>query len=163
MFYNGPHERSINKFQNTEKCVLLSEENAGKEGGMWNRPPPLEIRTWWRASPSMLKWSYRLKCATLNASLELARSASFFSSSSFPSLGCFELSQRACACLRTMVLHKRGDRPQHGTCFAQKTATGDKGDHFYTVWVKKKGSEGLSHIDRTGRLRVPIHNYYWYQ
>jgi hypothetical protein len=34
MFYNGPHKRSINKFQNTEKCVLVSEENAGKGGDM---------------------------------------------------------------------------------------------------------------------------------
>jgi hypothetical protein len=59
---------------------------------------------------------------TLNASLELARSASFFSSSSFPSLCCCDLSLRACACLRTVVLHKRGDRPQQGTCFGHKNS-----------------------------------------
>jgi hypothetical protein len=160
MFYSGPRERSINKFQNTEKCVLLSEENAGKGGGMWNRPPPLEIRTWWRASPWMLKWSYHLKCVTLNASLELARSASFFPSSSFPSLCYFDVSLRARAlwcCAREAIVHNKA-RPLH-----IKTATGDKGDHLYTVSVKNKASEGLSHIDETGRLGVPIHNCYWYQ
>ncbi len=157
MFYNGAHERSINKFQNTEKCVLLSEENAGKGEDMWNRPPPLEIRTWWRASPWMLKWSYHLKCVTLNASLELARSASFFSSSSFPSL-CVRA--RACAlwcCTREAIVHNKA-RASH-----IKIATGGKGDQFYTVLVKNKASEGLPHIDGTGRLGVPTHNYYWYQ
>jgi len=114
----------------------------------------------------MLKWSYRLKCVTLNASLELARSASFFSSSSFPSLCCFDLPLRACVraracalwcCTREAIVHNKA-RASH-----TKTATGDKGDHFYTVLVKNKAPEGLSHIDGTGRLGVPIHNYYWYQ
>ncbi len=86
----------------------------------------------------------------------------FFSSSSFPSLCCFDLSLclRACAlwcCAREAIVHNKA-RASH-----IKTATGDKGDHFYTVLVKNKASEGLSHIDGTGRLGVPIHNHYWYQ
>jgi hypothetical protein len=67
---------------------------------------------------------------------------------------------RACAlwcCTREAIVHNKARASDI------KTATGDKGDHFYTVLVKNKASEGLSRIDGTGRLGVPIHNYYWYQ
>jgi hypothetical protein len=118
---------------------------------MWNRPPPLEIRTWWRASPWMLKWSYHLKYVTLNASLELARSAFFCSSSSFPSLCCFDLSLRACACLRTVVLHKRGDRPQQGTCFAHKNSYWRQRRSILHYWWRTKLRKGfLTLMERVG-------------
>ncbi len=104
-----------------------------------------------------------MKCVTLNASLELARSASLFLPALFLlSAVLISLCVRAracalCCCTREAIVHNKA-RASH-----IKTATVDKGDHFYTVLVKNKASEGLSRIDGTGRIGVPIHNHYWYQ
>jgi hypothetical protein len=90
---------------------------------------------------------------TLNASLELARSASFFSSSSFPSLCCFDLSLRACVRVLAhcgVAQERRSSTTRH-VLRTQKQLLETKEITFTLYWWKTKLRKGfLTLMERVG-------------